>query len=257
MTVLNTFKLDGKVAYVTGGAQGIGCALSEALAEAGADVAVVDIQEDRAAMTAEEIAAATGRTVRPYTVNVTDPEQASILVDRVVADLGSLDIAFHNAGMAHNAAAENLTVEDWTRMMDLNLNAVFYGTQAAGRHMLTSGGGSIVNTGSMSGHIVNVPQGQAHYNASKAAVIQMSKSFAVEWADRGVRVNTISPGYIGTDLLQSDALRPLTEQWVRATPQQRIGKPEELKGIAVYLASEASSYATGSDVIVDGGYTLV
>lgn len=257
MPVLDMFKLDGKVAYVTGGAQGIGYALSEALAEAGADVAIVDINEEKAKAAAEKIAKATGRKVRPYKVDVTDPEQASALVAKVVDDLGSLDIAFHNAGMAHNAAAEDLAVEDWARLMDLNLNAVFYGTQAAGQHMLQNGGGSIVNTGSMSGHIVNLPQGQLHYNASKAAVIHMGKSFAVEWADRGVRVNSISPGYIGTELLQSDDLRPLLKQWEEMTPQRRVGKPEELKGVAVYLASDASTYTTGSDIIVDGGYTLV
>lgn len=257
MSVLDMFKLDGKVAYVTGGAQGIGYAFSEALAEAGADVAVVDINEEKARTVAEKLAEATGRTVRPYKVDVTDPAQAGVLVTRVAEDFGSLDIAFHNAGMAHNAAAEDLAVEDWHRMMNLNLNAVFYGTQAAGRHMLNNGGGSIVNTGSMSAHIVNVPQEQLHYNASKAAVIHMTKSFAVEWANRGVRVNTISPGYIGTDLLQSDALRPLLEKWAEMTPQRRVGKPDELKGIAIYLASGASSYATGSDFIVDGGYTLV
>lgn len=257
MTVLDMFKLDGKVAYVTGGAQGIGYAFSEALAEAGAGVAIVDINHEKAASAAEKIAEATGRTVRPYKVDVTQADQASELVNRVVEDFGSLDIAFHNAGMAHNAAAEDLTVEEWGRMMNLNLNAVFYGTQAAGQYMLKNGGGSIVNTGSMSGHIVNLPQGQLHYNAAKAGVIHMTKSFAVEWADRGVRVNTISPGYIGTDLLQSDALRPLLEQWAEMTPQRRVGRPDELKGIAIYLASDASSYSTGSDIIVDGGYTLV
>lgn len=257
MTVLDMFKLDGKVAYVTGGAQGIGYAFAEALAEAGADVAVVDINEEKATAAAEKLVKATGRTVKPYKVDVTDPAQADTLVTRIVEDFGSLDIAFHNAGMAHNVAVEDLTVEDWRRMMSLNLDGVFYGTQAAGRHMLGSGGGSIVNTGSMSGHIVNIPQGQAHYNASKAAVIHLTKSFAVEWAERGVRVNTISPGYIGTDLLQSEALRPLLEKWSEMTPQRRVGGPEELKGVALYLASEASSYATGADFIVDGGYTLV
>jgi len=256
MSVLDMFKLDGKVAYVTGGAQGIGYAFSEALAEAGADVAVVDINEEAATAAATKLADQTGRTVKPYKVDVTDPAEADVLVTRVVEDLGSLDIAFHNAGMAHNEAAEDLALEDWNRMLTLNLNAVFYGTQAAGRHMLKNGGGSIVNTGSMSGHIVNVPQPQLHYNASKAAVIHMSKSFAVEWAQRDVRVNTISPGYIGTELLQSETLRPLLEQWAEITPQRRVGRPEELKGIAVYLASDASSYATGSDVVVDGGYTL-
>ncbi|MGO1563118.1 MAG: SDR family oxidoreductase [Actinomycetaceae bacterium] len=257
MSVLDMFSLSGKVAYVTGGARGIGAAFVEALAEAGADVAVVDIDEQAATATAGRVAEATGRRTEAYAVDVTDPTQADELVSRVVADLGSLDIAFHNAGMAHNVPVDELSVEDWQRMMNLNLNAVFYGTQAAGRHMLAHGGGSIVNTASMSGHIVNVPQPQAHYNTSKAGVIHLSKSAATEWAERGVRVNTISPGYIGTELLQAPALKPLLEEWASLTPQRRVGTPEELKGIAVYLASDAASYTTGSDVVVDGGYTLV
>ncbi|MGC5616274.1 SDR family oxidoreductase [Georgenia sp. Z1491] len=257
MSVIDMFSLDGKVAYVTGAARGIGAALAEALAEAGADVAIVDIDEDAARATADRLAEATGRRTAAYRIDVTDPAQAQVLVDSVVADLGSLDIAFHNAGMAHNEPVEELTVEDWQRMMNLNLNAVFYGTQAAGRHMLANGGGAIVNTASMSGHIVNVPQPQAHYNTSKAGVIHLSRSAATEWAQRGVRVNTISPGYIGTELLQAPALKPLLEEWASLTPQRRVGTPEELKGIAVYLASDAASYTTGTDVVVDGGYTLV
>lgn len=255
MSVMELFKLDGKVAYVTGAAQGIGESLATGLAEAGADVAIVDINQEKADQTAAKIAEKTGVKTKAYAFDVTRPENAGKLVEQVVADFGRLDIAFHNAGMAHNVAAEDMSVDEWQKMIDLNLNSVFYGTQAAGRHMLENGGGSIVNTGSMSASIVNVPQPQIHYNAAKAGVVHLSKSFGVEWADRGVRVNSISPGYIGTELLQSEELAPLRKEWEDLTPQRRVGSPDELRGIAVYLASDASSYATASDFIVDGGYT--
>ena len=257
MSVLDRFSLEGKVAYVTGSAQGIGYAFAQGLAQAGADVALADINIDAATTAAARLQEETGRRVRAHHIDVTDPARAGDLVFEVAEDFGGLDIAFHNAGFAHNQAAEDLTVENWNRMISLNLSGVFYGTQAAGRYMLTHQGGSIVNTASMSAHVVNVPQPQAHYNASKAGVIQLSKSFAVEWAGRGVRVNTISPGYIGTELLQAEDLRPLRQQWEQLTPQRRVGRPDELQGIAVYLASEASSYATGADFVVDGGYTAV
>jgi len=211
MIILDQFKLDGKVAYVTGSAQGIGEQFVLGLAEAGADVAIVDLNEEKAMDTAERIANETGRKVKAFKVDVTDKKAVNQMVQDVVDEFGSLDIAFNNAGMAHNVPAEDMTEEEWKKMIDLNLNGVFYGTQAAGQYMLENGGGSIINTGSMSGHIVNVPQPQVHYNASKAGVNHLSKSFAVEWADRGVRVNSISPGYMGTDLLQSDELAPLRE----------------------------------------------
>lgn len=257
MNVLETFKLNGKVAFVTGGAQGIGEQLATALAEAGAEVAIIDINEKKANKTAEKIANNTEKKVEAFKVDVTNPEEVSQMIDNIVGEFGSLDIAFNNAGMAHNVAAEDMSVEEWKKMIDLNLNGVFYCTQAAGRYMLEHGGGSIINTASMSAHVVNVPQPQIHYNASKAGVIQLSKSFAVEWADRDIRVNTISPGYMGTELTKSEALAPLREQWEGLTPYARVGRPEELKGIAVYLASDASSFTSGADFLIDGGYTAV
>lgn len=149
--------------------------------------------------------------------------------------------------MTDNTSAEEMSLDSWNKLMNLNLNAVFLSTQAADKIMIKNGGGSIINTASMSGHIVNVPQPQVSYNASKAAVIHLSKSFAIEWAEKNVRVNTISPSYMGTEV----------EKWADITPMKRIGDPEELKGIAVYLASEDSSYTTASDFILDGGYTAM
>ena len=149
-----------------------------------------------------------------------------------------------------------MTCEQWNKVININLTGVFLTDIAAGKYMLANGGGSIINTASMSAHIVNVPQPQCAYNASKAGVIQLTKSLAVEWAKRGVRVNSISPGYIGTELiLNSPTLIPLIEKWNEMAPMGRVGKPEELKAICVYLAGDTSSFTTGSDFIIDGAFT--
>lgn len=155
-----------------------------------------------------------------------------------------------------NAPAEDMSLEQWKRVIDINLTGVFLTAQAAGRVMLKQGYGSIINTASMSAHIVNVPQPQCAYNASKAGVIQLTKSLAVEWAKRGVRVNSISPGYMGTDLtLSSPTLQPLITQWNAMAPMGRLGKPEELQAVCVYLAGDASSFTTGADFVIDGAFT--
>lgn len=257
MNVLDSFKLDKKKAFVTGGAQGIGKEIVTALAEAGADVAIIDLNDEKAEKSAQEIADQTAKNVIAFKADVTDPDQVKKAVDHVVDTFGSLDIAVNNAGMVSNTPSEDEKVEDWQKIVDLNLTGVFLCSQAAGNAMLETGGGSIINIGSMSGSIINVPQPQAAYNSTKAAVIHLSKSLAVEWAEKNVRVNTISPGYMNTELLQAEELDPLKEQWKELTPMKRIGEPSELKGVAVYLASEASTFTTGSDFIIDGGYTSV
>ncbi len=256
MSIIDKFRLDGKSAFVTGGARGIGKSVATAFAEAGADVAIVDVDIATAEATAAEIAAATGRRMTAIACDVTDPEQVDRMVDEVVKTYGKLDVAFCNAGICINEAAENMTYAQWSKVININLTGVFLTAQAAGRQMLRQGGGSIINTASMSAHIVNVPQPQCAYNASKAGVIQLTKSMAVEWAARNVRVNCISPGYIGTDLtLSSPSLVPLIEQWNQMSPIHRLGKPEELQAICVYLASDASPFTTGGDFVVDGAFT--
>lgn len=256
MNIIDKFRLDGKSAFVTGGARGIGKSVATAFAEAGTDVAIVDVDIATAEATAAEIAAATGRRMTAIACDVTDPEQVDRMVDEVVKTYGKLDVAFCNAGICINEAAENMTYAQWSKVININLTGVFLTAQAAGRQMLKQGGGSIINTASMSAHIVNVPQPQCAYNASKAGVIQLTKSLAVEWAARNVRVNCISPGYIGTDLtLNSPSLVPLIEQWNQMSPIHRLGKPEELQAICVYLASDASPFTTGGDFVVDGAFT--
>lgn len=256
MGIIEKMRLDGKAIYVTGGASGIGKSVAMALAEAGADVAIVDINLEGAEAAAKEIADATESKTIAIQCNVTDKDEVEAMVAKVVDTYGKLDAAFNNAGICLNVPAEEMTYEQWSKVININLNGVFLCATAAGRVMLKQGYGSIINTASMSGHIVNVPQPQCAYNASKAGVSMLTKSLAVEWAKKGVRVNCISPGYIGTDLtLNSEALKPLIEKWNAMAPMGRLGRPEELQSIVVYLAGDTSSFTTGSDIIVDGAFT--
>jgi NAD(P)-dependent dehydrogenase (short-subunit alcohol dehydrogenase family) len=251
------FSLRGKVALVTGGARGIGGEMLDALAAAGADVIAVDILEDLAKETAEKVGRRHGVRAAGFRVDVTDPED----VDRTFAlaerAIGPLDVMVAAAGIVENVPAEKTSVAGWQRTMDVNVNGVFFTAQAAGRRMIERRRGSIVAIASMSGMIVNRPQPQAAYNASKAAVIHLTRSLAAEWAPHNVRVNAIAPGYIRTWLTEKlfvDA-PDLLEKWERDTPMGRMGETRELRGPIVYLASDASTYTTGSTHVVDGGYT--
>ena len=256
MGIVEKMRLDGKKGFVTGAARGIGKCTATAFAEAGADVAIVDVDLDVAKETAEEIAKATGRKVIALKCDCTDEKQVNDMVAQVVSQLGGLDFCHNNAGICINAPAEEMSYEQWSKVININLTGIFLTDIAAGKYMLEHGGGSIINTASMSGHIVNVPQPQCAYNASKAGVIQLTKSLAIEWAKRGVRVNSISPGYIGTELVNSsDFLVPLIEKWNAMAPMGRLGRPEELQSICVYLAGDTSSFITGSDFIIDGAFT--
>ena len=258
MGIIEKMRLDGKKGFVTGAARGIGKCTATAFAEAGADVAIVDLDIEEAKKTAKELAEKTGRKVIAIQTDCTDKEQVDAMVKQVVEEFGGLDFCHNNAGICINAPAEEMTYEQWLKVMNINLNGIFLTDIAAGKYMLENGGGSIINTASMSAHIVNVPQPQCAYNASKAGVIQLTKSLAIEWAKRGVRVNSISPGYIGTELtLNSPTLIPLIEKWNEMAPMGRMGKPEELEAICVYLAGDASSFTTGSDIVVDGAFYLL
>ena len=257
MGILEKMRLDGKTAFVTGGARGIGKSVAAALCEAGSNVAVVDVDYQEAEKTASELQTL-GTGVIAVSCDVTDQDQVNQMVRTIVVHFGSLDVAFCNAGICTNYPAEEMTFEQWKKVIDVNLTGVFLTAQAAGKQMIQQGGGSIIATASMSAHIVNVPQPQCAYNASKAGVRQLVKSLAVEWAQKNVRVNSISPGYIGTDLvLSSPTLIPLIEQWKKVSPMGRIGRPDELQAVVVYLAGEASSFTTGSDFVVDGAFTSI
>jgi NAD(P)-dependent dehydrogenase (short-subunit alcohol dehydrogenase family) len=256
MGIVEKMRLDGKKGFVTGAARGIGKCTATAFAEAGADVAIVDVDIAEAEKTAKEIAEKTGRKVIAIKTDCTDEAQVNAMVQEVVEKLGGLNFCHNNAGICINAPAEEMTYEQWSKVININLNGIFLTDIAAGKYMLAHGGGSIINTASMSGHIVNVPQPQCAYNASKAGVILLTKSLAVEWAKKGVRVNCISPGYIGTELIRnSELLVPLIEQWNAMSPVGRLGNPEELESICVYLAGDTSTFTTGSDIVVDGAFT--
>lgn len=254
MNILDKMKLDGRIAIITGGARGIGKSAAISLAQAGADIAIVDRDIDEAVKTAEEIKAYGVRTIAVKT-DVTDPDDVNSMADAVVKTFGTIDIAFCNAGICINEKAEDMSFESWKKVIDINLTGVFLTAQAAGRVMIRNRKGSIITTASMSGHIVNFPQPQCAYNASKAGVIMLTKSLAVEWAPYNVRVNSISPGYIATEMtLKATDWIP---SWVGSTPAGRMGNPEELQGAVLYLASDASSFTTGADIVVDGAFTCV
>jgi NAD(P)-dependent dehydrogenase (short-subunit alcohol dehydrogenase family) len=255
--ILERFRLDGRVALVTGGAQGIGRAFAHALGEAGAAVAVVDLRRDLAEATAHELAVK-GIDAIAVQSDVTKPDQVQAMVDAVLARWGKLTIGVNNAGIGKWADAEEMAYEDWLRIIDLNLNSVFMCAQIEGRAMLAAGYGKIINTASMSGHIVNTPQNQSAYNTSKAGVIHLTRSLATEWAQRGVRVNSISPGYTRTklveDLLATPVGQTILPAWMALVPMARMAEVTDLQGAVVYLASAASDYMTGHDMVIDGGY---
>ncbi|MCL2708581.1 MAG: SDR family oxidoreductase [Defluviitaleaceae bacterium] len=255
MTREDMFSLRGKVAVVTGGARGIGKTVGGHLAMMGADVAIIDLLIEEAGETASQIAADHKTTVRAYRCDVTSPGEVNATIEKIADDFGGLDVLFNNAGICQHKAALDVTPDEWKTIYDVNVNGVFYMAQAFAKKLISLGrGGSIINTASMSGTIVNLPQEQASYNSSKAAVAHMTKSLAVEWARYGIRVNSLSPGYIFTEMTASVA-KEMTDYWVSVTPFKRMGTPEELSGAVIYLASDCASYTSGCDLIADGCFT--
>lgn len=252
MNVLDLFDLRGKTALVTGASSGIGKHVALAYLQAGARVAVAARHSEPLERVAGDLAGA-GEVVA-VRCDVTRPDEVTAMLDRVTAELGGVDIAVCNAGIVSVQALLDMAPEEFQRIQDTNVTGVFLTAQAAARAMVRQGrGGVIITTASMSGHIINVPQPVGHYCASKAAVIHLTKAMAVELAPHNIRVNSVSPGYIRTELVE-----PLAEyhrQWEPKIPLGRMGSPEELTGLYLYLASDASSYMTGSDVVIDGGYT--
>lgn len=254
MDVREMFDLRGEKAIVTGAAQGLGEQIALGLAEAGADIAVVDINIDGAVRVAESIRNI-GRESISIKADVTKINDVENMVEMVKDRFGKIDILVNNAGIVNNLPAEQITKEEWDRVIEVNLSGVFLCAQVVGREMIKQKKGNIINISSMSGLVVNRPQPQIHYNTSKAGVIMITKSLAGEWAKYNIRVNAIAPGYMRTPLV--DKVFPkYGKGWSSLTPMGRIGDPSEIKGPALFLASRASSFVTGSVLVMDGGYTL-
>ncbi len=255
--ILERFRLDGRVALVTGGGQGIGRAFAHALGEAGAAVAVDDIIFPRAEQVVAELQAK-GIDALAIEADVRRPDQVQKMVAAVMERWGRLTIGVNNAGVGAWISAESETTEEWDLMINTNLKGVFLCAQAEAQEMLKAGYGKIINTASMSAHIVNRPQNQSAYNISKAGVLHLTRSLATEWAPHGIRVNSISPGYTRTslvqDLLETPQGKEMLPHWMGLTPAGRMAEVTDLQGAVVYLAGEVSDFMTGSDLVIDGGY---
>ncbi len=253
---LERFTIANRVAVVTGGGRAIGLGCVEALAEAGGKVVIADFDAETAE-SGRDAMKKKGYDVGIALMDVTRPDQVNAAADSIIREHGHVDILVNNAGIARSETpAETVTDEHWLNVIDVNLNGVFWCCRAFGRHMLERRSGSIVNVGSMSGFIVNKPQEQSYYNASKAGVHHLTKSLAAEWGARGVRVNAVAPTYIATPLNAFVSSKPeMLAAWLGGTPMGRLGEIEEVASVVLFLASDAASLMTGAVVVVDGGYT--
>lgn len=253
---LDKFRLDGKVAFVTGGGRGIGLASAEALLEAGAKVVISDrdstvLEGGRAELVAK------GYEVDAVMLDVTVAADVGAAAREVVEKHGKVDVLIANAGISWpDTGGEEMSDEVWLKVVDVNLNGSYWCCREFGRHMLTSGKGAIVTLGSMSGLISNKPQRQVPYNAAKAAVHHMTRSLAGEWAERGVRVNCVAPTYVDTAMSRGGFDQPIFETWMDMTPMRRVATADEIASSILFLATDASSAVTGSVLVVDCGYTI-
>lgn len=253
---LEKYRLEGKTAFITGGGRGIGLCAAHALAEVGARVIVSDHDATILEAGRAELAGA-GHAVDAALLDVTRPADVAGLADEFNAKYGAVDVMVANAGIAWpDTGSEAMTDDVWNKVVGIDLDGVFWSCRDFGRHMLARGHGAIVTVGSMSGIIANNPQRQAHYNAAKAGVHHLTRSLAAEWAARGVRVNSVAPGYIDTVMSGPALLTEMGRQWIEDTPLKRAGHADEIASVILFLASDASSLLTGSVIVADGGYTV-
>ena len=255
MAILDRFNLDGRTAFVTGGGTGIGKGFALALAEAGADVALAG----RTAATLDSVAheiEGLGRKSMVFVADVSIKQNVDRAVDKIVESWGKLDIAANNAGVGGWVKTHELDEATWDHLMSINLKGAFFCCQAEARVMQPRGYGKIINNASMAARIITRPQYQVHYNTSKAGLVHMTRSLAAEWAPLGIYVNSISPGYTRTELADSPQTREAHSIWLRDTPLGRMGEIEDMQGALIFLASDASNFVTGHDLVVDGGFTI-
>jgi len=252
--VLDGFSLAGRTALVTGGNRGLGEAFARGLAEAGARVMIASRDAAQNEVAIDKMRA-DGLQVESLVADITQDADVERMVEETIERLGSIDVLVNNAGICYHRDSWDVPDDEWDHVFNLNVRALFKCSRAVGTHMRTRGGGSIVNIGSISAMIVNRPQNQAAYNASKAAVHQLTKSLAAEWAPDGIRVNAVSPGYVKTEMAPVDEPQ-YRRQWIEDAPQQRYAVPSEIAGSVVFLASDAAAFITGSVLVIDGGYTV-
>ena len=250
--LIDKFRADGKIALVTGGTRGIGLGIARALSEAGATVIISSRKESGAV----DVLSEGGASVEFRAADMMDPDAPRALIDGIAADHGRLDILVNNAGIADSRPMEDFDDDSYERLMSTNLASVFRACRAALLHMKSQGGGVILNMGSISAIVSNIPQPQAAYNASKAAVHQLTKSLASDHAKDNIRVNAIAPGYVNTEMtaggLEDPVMAPI---WRQMTPMERAGEVDEIATAALFFCTDASSYCTGSVLFADGGYT--
>lgn len=251
---MNAFRLDQQTVFITGAGSGIGQAIAIGMAQAGANVACFDLPTSGGLDETVAQVQKLGRQALPLTGDVTDAASLQAAIATLVDKFGSLEVAVNCAGIANATPAEAMPLEQWQRMIDVNLTGVFLSCQAEAKAMLPTKRGSIINIASMSGVIINRGLLQAHYNSSKAAVIHLSKSLAMEWVERGVRVNSISPGYTLTPMNDRPEVAEQLKAFAAETPMGRIATVDDMVGPAIFLASDASAFCTGVNLLVDGGF---
>lgn len=258
-SILDRFNLEGEVALITGGAQGIGKSFAHTLGEAGAKIIIADIQKEKGDSLVDELF---GKGMDAFFIesDISKRENIRVMIEEAVKRWGKLTIAINNAGVGGWANAEDMTEDHWDHILNINLRSLMFCCQFEAKAMIPQGYGKIINMSSVSAHVVLRPQNQAAYNVSKAGVFHLTRTLAGEWAKYGIRVNSLSPGYTRTEmlenLLETDDGKKLVSFWSEQIPLGRLASLEDLQGAILFLASGASDYMTGADIVIDGGYSV-